>query len=531
MSNEENMGVTLDEVDVPVSEEVAEVRATDPVAEEHLDATAAEIPVIDEEEALDEVSLENLFEPNEHVTVESSPFHPNPNKTRLTRTLSFLKLGMDDIDSIITKYNLDYNDPEQDRELPNELLRLKALLGNLSDTLQTNYSRNIDTRENSEWGQGVDNGSTVLRAGKARLRSDADPIMHLRNELGLGTYVQIPLWTSGIWITLRTPSDAAMLELEQRMSLEKSTLGYLTNGMVFSSTEIYTKTAILDFIFDHVVQVTLDSKDPKVLYSVIKDTDYPQLVWGMALACYPQGYPLLQPCVANPTTCNHVESLLLNLGRISWVDRSKFSTSQIAHMSNREKPMSLEKIEAYQREFEVTQRHGSVQIHPGVTLKLRVPTLAEARDIGYEWVDDIVTTTQKAFGKRINEGARENFMTHRALMASLRQYSQWFSAIVRTGAQEFEITDRKKIDEFIEMISADEEKVGLLYKVIRDFIDESTVSLIALPRYKCPACQGEPDEALLKHPRLIPLDVVQVFFTLRDQRVANKLTVEMNRRV
>lgn len=472
------------------------------------------------------------FSPVPTVNMTNSPFAPGSVPVQRNRHLSFLMQGMDELEEISQSFGLDFNDKKQDDGLPAKIRRLKNIIGSLSDTLQTVYYNNLGERPGSNWGQGLDHGDVLIRAGRAKLKADADPVLRIRNEMGLGDVIQIPLWHSGIWVTIKTPSDGALLELEQRMAMEKVSLGRASNGMVFSAAEVYTKSHLINFIFDHIYSVTMDSKDPEVLRKVILDTDYPQLVWGLALSIYPAGYPLMQPCVATPESCDHVVEKLINLGRISWVDRSKFSNAQRVHMVNRTKSSSFEKIETYQKEFSTSIR-GQIEVHPNVVLRMRVPSLAESQIIGYDWVEEILNTTQQAFGMRIADGAREQYVQQQALITSLRQYGHWFDAVIRnngTGEEEI-IDDRKAVDEIITMISSNEEMIKKVYTAVREFIDNASLSMIAIPKYKCPACQGEPSEEYLKHPKLIPLDVVQVFFTLRDQKVTNKLVAEMTRAV
>lgn len=490
------------------------------------------------EDALDENEpdkraerLTNDFTPNPHVTMSNSPFAPTKVSVTAEKHLAFLMQGMTELEELAEEYKLDFTSDKQNETLAPKVLRLKSILGELASSLQTAYFRDLDKRPDSDWGQGVQHGELMLRAGKAQLKADADPVLRIRNELGLGGLIQIPLWHSGIWVTLKTPSDAALHELEARMALEKTTLGRASNGLVFSSAEVYTKTHLIDFILEHVYATTAGTKEPGVLKPIILDTDYPQLVWGMALAVYPAGYPLIQPCVANPDTCDHVVEALINLGRISWVDRSQFSTAQKIHMLNRVKTVSIEKIEEYQKEFSA-QHRGSVEISANVRLRLRVPSLAESQSIGYDWVESILSNTQKAFGMKMADGAREQYVQQQALITSLRQYSHWFDAVVRTSEGEEEvISNREAVDEIISMVSTSDDIANKVYRLVRDFINQCTLSMIAIPKYKCPACQGEPNEEHLLHPKLIPLDVVQVFFTLRDQKIMGKLVAEMNRAI
>lgn len=437
--------------------------------------------------------------------------------------LGMLMVGMKEIDEQVAKYEFDYGNQEQDAELPAHLMRLKVIMGHASDLLQNAYFNKTLNREGSQWAQFVEINGEKLRAGKANLSSDADPVMIVRNEMGLGGLVQVPLWHSGIWVTLRTPTEASLLELEQRISMEKTTLGRTSNGLVFSATEVYIVSHLIDFIFEHVYAVNLPNKSPELLAQVILATDIPQLVWGMAAAIYPSGYPLLQPCIANPETCDHVVEELLNIGKISFTDSGSLTDQQKTHMRLRGEKMTMEKISTYQGQF-VFKAKSVVEIADGVFLKLRVPNIAESRDIGYAWVDQIAENTKKAFAIKMGENQREAYIRKQAALTSLRQYGHWIEAITtETGGKEREFTDRDRINELLESFCSDNTILGKAVEGIANFIDATTITMIALPKFPCPKCQGEPDVEYLRHPNLIPLDIVNVFFILLGQRISGKL--------
>ena len=67
------------------------------------------------------------------------------------------------------------------------------------------------------------------------------------------------------------------------------------------------------------------------------------------------------------------------------------------------------------------------------------------------------------------------------------------------------------------------------YDGVFAFIDACTITVIALVKWPCPECQGEPDEEYLKHPQLVPIDPIHLFFTLRAQKVSGKLVAEQTR--
>ena len=106
-------------------------------------------------------------------------------------------------------------------------------------------------------------------------------VLKVKARLGLGSIVPIPLWHTGGWITIKAPSNAAILELNRRIAAEKITLGRITNGMVFSNTTIYIQSYLMNFVLAHVYDTTFGTKDPEELKKIILTTDLPSMVWGM----------------------------------------------------------------------------------------------------------------------------------------------------------------------------------------------------------------------------------------------------------
>jgi hypothetical protein len=61
------------------------------------------------------------------------------------------------------------------------------------------------------------------------------------------------------------------------------------------------------------------------------------------------------------------------------------------------------------------------------------------------------------------------------------------------------------------------------FQQIVNYIEDTTLSIVALPRFDCPAC-GKPTTADEKnHPYLNPIDVEALFFMMLGQHIAKAL--------
>ena len=518
----------LDEISLDIPDEQAPE-----VDEAVLDEIATNIDIddtliIDETGGKVEATVEPTlkiaqFEPQENVVLTDNPYEAIKGPIDPELALGALNATVDQLNELLDHHGIDLADPKQVLSPALQAAKLKIL--GFKGTHQINYFRETLNRPGSLWKQYAEHEGASFRASKVMLRSSDDPVLRIRNDLGMGGLVQIPLWHSGIWLTLRTPSDKGLLELERRISADKIDFGRRSNGRVFSNTEVYGTTHVVDFVLDHLHSSTVDKASVDALKELIKTTDIPQMAWGILLAIYPKGYPLSQPCVADPEKCDHVANQMINLGRLSWIDTTKLTDRQKKHMANRVARYTPEKIQEYQDDF-IFDVTSVVKLNETIQVKLAVPSLAKAQSTGYAWVDGITTATQQAFSLKLKENERIEYIREQALLTGLRQYSHWIDSVIRNGETEEVIDDSEVLDEIIDVICASDQLTDETYRAIQSYIDGSTISLIALPRYKCPACQKEPDEQYLKHPHLIPLDVIYVFFILRVQKLGRKMTIE-----
>lgn len=530
MSDTPQNGDGMDEIDVsiePIQRESAERQTlqpestqAEPSADDFAEATEAAVSEgLDEPDlsafAEDDSMWQSFFEPDQHVTMERSPLKP----TKLPaaeEALGALMVGFEEAQNILEKNDLLDLSEERAKQLSPTERRLVNITRSLSAVFQTSYFN--DMTKSGDWRQSVRHNDTELTTSRLKLDRVNDPILVLRADAGQGALVQIPLWHTGIWITVRAPSNSDLLDLDQRVRMEKSTLGRYSNGMVFSNVEVYTIAAYARFALDHVYSVTYQNTSPDItdeLLSVIKITDYPQLMYGLLTAMYPDGYPFRQPCIADPHKCDHIEETILSIARLSWTDRDRLTAKQKRMMASRSAKKTLEQLEEYQTEFAFDNR--AVQLTKSTTAYLAVPTIADAIDAGYRWVDGIADATNKAFGLKLSEVDRYRHIIRSGVMSSLRQYSHWIDRIEikqADGVDPTVITDPVKKDEALEVLSGSKSALKLLDESILKWIAKCTVTIIGLTKSPCPKCQAAPSEELTKHPHLIPIDIGYVFFTL-----------------
>ena len=381
----------------------------------------------------------------------------------------------------------------------------------------------------TDWRQGVDVGGKLLRAGRpalgmggeTRLTGEA-ALLKATSILGLGAIIQVPLWHSGMWISLKAPMNSALLELDRRLAAEKVTLGRITNGLVFSNISIYLQSYLVNFILAHVYDCSIKDVNPDRLKELILCTDIPTMITGLACTIYPRGYPVVQPCISNPDTCQHVTREKANLTKIFWTDNSRLTEGQRALMSGRNKTFTIDDVKKYQTAHSYNNR--TVQkIDESVTVRYKVPTISEYEEAGFSWVDGIVKMVDDAFGVSMRGEERNDYITQQSKMSTLRQFSHWISEI-EIGEGELIVDDNATINGLLTTFSNRGKLTDDILNNVGKFIDDSTISLIAFPKYACPSCGGKAETKESQHPHLIPQDAMTLFFTLLDQRISVALS-------
>lgn len=473
-------------------------------------------------------STMNIY-PNVLVTEKYSASLTNPPTVPVIHTLRFTGKEVEDKVKNSPAYNVIDNSTT--------MRWVQSMQESLNHLYTNSQLAGLSSRENAEWRQSVSYENLSLRAGKPNLSNTAGAsstvlgeraIVRIQQALGLGNYVQIPLWHSGIWITFRVPTDIELLNLDAIITEEKIRLGMATRGLVYSNYSAYLINHLMNFALEHVYDCTVKEHTPAMLRKLIRVSDIPLIAWGLACSIYPNGYPHSQPCMVNPEVCRHVTREQLFLPKINWVDNTALTKAQRKHMANRVARYTEAEILEYQNQGRAAD--GKVYEIRGVSFALRVPSIDDYVNSGYQWVNDIIEGINNLFDKNISDSRKESLILGQANLSSLRQYVHWVKSITHGDADnQVTLDDPADLNKLIELLCTDSNIVSGFMDAVSAYIEEATVSIIAIPRTRCPNCQKPDDKdkedvALMeqqhKHPYLVPIDAVNLFFTLKGYRIA-----------
>lgn len=386
-------------------------------------------------------------------------------------------------------------------------------------------------RDGSEWRQVVDAEGMPLRPGMPKQRLSGtnhsldERISYLKRRSGFGTTFDVPLYHSGIWVRLKSPSLAELAQLQEQLAQTRVNLGYQTKGMAFANAAQAISSEAVDFALQFVTDANIHYSTPSDLKEHILLLDLPVLLWGLAVTMWPKGFAYAHPCLADPKNCSHITKVNLNLNRLLWTDTVSLSKTQRAMMASKfSERLTEDDLKRYRGEH-VRGNERTVWFEEmDIGLVLKVPTLQHYEDEGRNWIEGIVEMTHGMFNEPPHGKNRENYILKLGAATQARQYSHWVKEIVERDPEEGAVTaiadDEMAINEILSHVFSTEEFSNRFFNEVVAFMDSSTLSVVALPSFNCPACNNPQAETFKERfDHLIIMDVLTTFFTLVHRKL------------
>ena len=378
-------------------------------------------------------------------------------------------------------------------------------------------------REGANWRQRIEADAKTLTIAQPRFGdSDEGPlltgeraVLRVNALMNKGAIISVPLWHSGFWITLKVPGEVELLDAYQQIMENEITLGRVTNGLAFANHSVIDAGVIVDLAMRNLYETSVKGVETVAqLRSMIKVPDLHMLAWGLACVIHPKGFQFERSLLDPAGKVVNVVRENLNVGASLWVDRGSLNDWQISHMAKRgASSMSVDQVKLYGDHF-VRGAAKSVMLNEKLGITQRVPSIDEYLLAGQLWVDEMTAAVNAAFTQETDAKKRNKLILDRARATSMRQYIHWVESfdVESLGKKAIEPNTIKM---FCDNLSSDDETRAAYYKVMKEYINDSTVAIIAVP-------QVHPDEAVQTLPRfenIIPLDPVSVFFTLLYQKI------------
>lgn len=487
---------------------------TPPVTDELDNYVKEDAPSTPTEENKDVVAIIN-----HNVTMKFKPYEIVD--TEINTTVSLPNNDVGELNKIGEK-NERMADLIQQEVAPNT--KYEAVVYNMLDHLMMGnvFTKSLEN-DKSDWQQSVEVDGVTWKVAKPQFKKPGAGAsinasqfeIELDTQYGTGGYFTVPLVHSGIWLSLKPPTNIEFATFDEKIKLEKNEFGKRTLGMVYSNTKAFIVNHLIKFIEDHVSECNVVDWKTVGLASLVKTTDLLVLAAAMGYCMYPTGFEYVSPCTAD-NNCTHIHHAKLKMANCIWFDRNSLSTEQKEFMSKRNVQHTVDEVRAYQKAVE--SKNNNFSPDDKIEIFLQVPTIEQHIESGYNWFDEIEKAVVESFGANLDRDQTDSYIARHIGLSLLRQYGHFFKTIrfKESGAY---IDNTSDVNRVLDKLSNIEGMLDNIVEEVGAFIENQTKALVAIPRFNCPACGGEQTDEIEKHPYLIPIDTINLFFTLGNQKI------------
>jgi hypothetical protein len=186
--------------------------------------------------------------------------------------------------------------------------------------------------------------------------------------------------------------------------------------------------------------------------------------------------------------------------------------------------ITIEQIKAYQEEAGmtkgvtkevVTSDDGST---PSFKMVLTIPTIGQSIKAGKQWIEDVGTAVQQALSTAAMSITQRKALTEKQIVYTiLKEYLPYIKRVVYEDDSFIE--NPSDIEEFLLMSSGHPTIRREVIRIMQEYYDEIVLSFVAIPAFKCKGCGKINSLPDTKHPFLIPIDALQLFFDLKDRKL------------
>lgn len=373
-------------------------------------------------------------------------------------------------------------------------------------------------------------------------------ILALQNLMGVGKPTKIPLWHSGLVVTVANFKENEILSLNHLLNEQRVELGYASQSFLFSGGDVNLVMEIVNFILDHVISCSLKGwvqGDRDTLKDLILVSDIPSLLAGALDAIYPSGYPTERQCINSGTTkCDYKPKLkrvlngiefdvdsLLRFNRTIWTDTSRITLEQKQHMGMPMGSVERADVLGYQKKINIVENLSEdIAVGEGlIRFSFQQPTLTTYEQSGSLWITGVIDMVDRAMGTVDADDAkarakkRRQYIKNYEYVLRFQKHAPWVKTIAYGKSLGDEdtiiVSDVKTLFGLMGELSQDEDLVTKATSAIDKYREASQITFAGIPNYTCPSC-GSPqhDPEKTKH-GLIPMNMVQYFFIIMAWRL------------
>lgn len=353
-------------------------------------------------------------------------------------------------------------------------------------------------------------------------------LLKVSKMLGLGDVINVPLPHSGIWVTIKPPTEKDLIDFYNSVFKEKIMIGRATYGLTLSNFSVHINNRLFDFILKHIHSVNFSDIPKDDLRNYILIHDFPILAWGFACTMYPNGFDYKRACVNDIENCSYVAEATLNLAKLLWVDNPSLSESQRIILSeNRPNKLTIDSYRKFITDH--TRVTGSsFTLSNGIKFKLKVPTFNEYTSDGLNWINKINSSVENIIleNETEEEESKTELLNQYVKSSILRQFNHFVDYI---EIEDNVISDRETINSVLEAFSAEDDIRSEIIDNIIKFKTNTTLAIIGIPEYTCPNCGKSQSEHNHddRFTTVIPLDSMSLFFLVLTSKISKILAREV----
>ena len=353
--------------------------------------------------------------------------------------------------------------------------------------------------------------------------------------LNVGEVVQIPLWHSGFWVTLKPVKERDIVNLNIILKNNVVEMGRYTNTLIYTNYNVMYVKILTDFIKENIVDYTINIDSGEDIRSYIRIEDLNILLNGLVSSMYPAGYDISRSCQnsliftdnnSKETKCDYTSVVKIDPKKLLWVNKKLLTDKMLLQMAKKSsKAVSVDEVKEYQRLLYENRGINQLVIDKDndnkITIEFTSPDILTHCDKGEEWIDLLVEENEKNLMANKDSEIKNQRLLELVYASKIGLYRSFIKSIKVNDNIVSE--DQDTIDNFIDIMSASQDIVTSVFDHLTKYKNETTIAVIATPAYTCPNCKhyNNASDPLKDFEQLVPIDVISVFFDLCDIRQAS----------
>lgn len=318
----------------------------------------------------------------------------------------------------------------------------------------------------------------------------------IRNITRVGKNIQVPLWNTGIRITLIVPPVNAIYDLKKKLRDLNIESDVDAGGLLFSNKKIKLYKDICNFISNYILDTTLDIPEDKTLYDYVSVVDIALTIVGTSLSLYPNGNYVTITCAKSSEIkngvpkCNYMASSKIDPRDLVKIDSSRVTDTMLDIISRRNSgSVSVDDLITYKNEYIKDTSYNNIVVPyetGDLIFTLELPSINHFLTAGDKWYDELLSQIYN-IGNLTYELRKEEI--EKIIELSVLGV---YNSYVKSVTVEDEIyTDQETIDGCLNEVSQDNYLYNIFMKGVMSFISYHTIANIGTNNFLCPNCKSK----------------------------------------